>query len=487
MTDPISAIQTHKAQKRLNFTGKVERSQEYRELGYNADSGKSVLEGRDGGIVDSEPITNGYRAPGQPVTVQQSGNVAQSNSMPRPKTTESQATTSKGVKPVKMLFQQFTNGQVKYFVGGHQEKPIEVGKDGLRPIVIENHGGNKFALIGYKDESPLDITIQFWNGNRITSENTIVQGYWVGRDYQTSRINAGAISLEPTNVTVNDQSGVQRTETLAIAAVSNGKVTSKFGAQASADAGANLAANRPPRQHYYTDTLRTVVGSGSYVDYRAPGGVVSSPKPFLRDLRANGQLAVLPDRFFPYTVNDAASGQYYSAPGGGLIDEGTASAYSDTTIGVIADFNLNSALCVKMVNQFSASFGLGYSNSTQSISSNLLLASSGGGENFVNADIRSFDFFPASPIEQLTDTGKGTKIVSVNRAFPGAPSLFGSEYSLHFLNFAILQSDKLTIVDPIKDELNVWTLSGEPSKTTKKADYYPLPKNAVILGAQWHQ
>jgi hypothetical protein len=480
-TNPIDILQNHKASRPVRE--RLDRGQEYRELGYDADSGKSILEGQqDGAIIQSEPITNGYRAPGQPVSASRSGSTVQSNSMPHPRSARTTQSRTPTVKKIKFLWRRWVGGALKYFVGGHVSAPIDVTNNNFLPKVIENHGNNKFVLIGYASGAlgfTDDILIQHWDGKRITRQVLIAGGGRISRDY-TAGVSAGSICLIESSI-VSTNTSISTSNVKKIYEVLNPKASSRFGVRSTFASALDASIAQSAKQFYYEDGLNfaPMVGSFSSID------TIISPTITKRDYSAitNTQGLILPGQVRAVNTSDVRENWSYSGTTAIGAPLQAATVSHDYTDLLISDWRLNSALAFESKYAYSGNSTVGASVSTATLASNLILISSSGGDVRVDAnfDIKDFDFFPASPINNPISTGKQTTIAAV----PRITNVY-FEDSIHFLNFATLRDATLTIVDPIKDELNTWQIAARPIKTTKKADYYPLPKGAEILGAQWH-
>lgn len=495
------AIQSYKA-KRINLPENLDRNSEYRELGYNADDGKSIVESRDEGTIKTEPVTNGYRAPGRDVSVQRSGNIAQSNSMPksRSRSLKPKAKPDK-FKPIKFLF--VLNG--KYFVGGYQKKPIEVGKNQFHPRIIENHGGRKFALIGYRSQydaldydqgftEDRDIVIQLWTGAQMTTEAVIPRGSSTGRFlFYGHQLRAGDSIPSPveyaSSISVGQPFEQQWSRERVIRLVTCAKAGSRFGAQSWSPP--NTESQRW-ESSYYTDQVRTIGGGITYERVLVDSTPIANV--WQTTLIAEGQKVVLPDRLLPWSNSSQRTDWIYSLAqplGAPTFEERQLESLVSP---VITDLELSQVLCVRSQYRVVANAELGAAETLVNASDSLILVRSGGDDLPIseNFKLREMDFLPMPP-RQPIDTGGNTAIAAVRLPDPLVTHYWdynfpeGTSDSLHFLNFAVLQGGRLTIVDPIKNELNTWTLSTNPTKITKKADYYPLPKNAQILGAQWHK
>jgi hypothetical protein len=488
MKNPIDAIKSYKAGQRTSFAAPP-RAQEYREIGFDADSGKSILQGRDNSEINSEPITNGYRALGQAVSVHRSGSVAQHNAMPKPKDDAKRVGELETVKTIKFLFKN--NGA--YFVGGHQSNPIKVGEisgSGFQPIVIENLGGKNFVLIGYKGLNQQDTVIQRWRNRSLVSEKIIENGRSTASRFGLSLgVAAGELEILPEFSEYDNVLGIDRnSENLKVRFVYNGKTSSNLSIEPIFEANYFAPTETNKKQYYWDDRLRGLPLSGRFVTGEEP---IPTPNRFGTITRnaaiAQNQGLVLPERRFLADVKQNSETWQYI----GNVEIGDplliVSESHDLTNALIFDAKLNTSLCVRSVYSLESETKVGSSRSVMSVFSNLILVGSSGIDTVISPsfDVRSLDFFEISPLDQAISIGNG---VTIAQPQPIRPNTFrGARHSLHFLNFAILQNSKLTIVDPIKNELNIWELSSNPTKTIKKADYYPLPKNAQILGAQWHK
>jgi hypothetical protein len=124
MTNPLDLIRNQQAQNRSRHAesqqqrekSEQRRSQQWKYVGFNADSGKGIVQGSDGGSAEAKPVTNGFVKAGQAVRFDEAGQQAQFDAMPFPKTTEEETTTQTGDSLKILSGLTDDDGALKFFV-----------------------------------------------------------------------------------------------------------------------------------------------------------------------------------------------------------------------------------------------------------------------------------------------------------------------------------------------------------------------------------
>lgn len=227
--NPLNLIQSETLRRQANYADQQVHRQKlaakqapgYTYRGFDAESGQAVASAGDS-TAKGRSITNGFAKPGQSVSVLQSGNAIDINSMPRVKRIAQAVPVANGDK-VKTLHSQIEGDERVFYLWGDRPTPkriFAITKDSRILVAKINNLGDEKWIVGLRWESlnenyvnqqglnrPLVRTQNFSNSNAWAGTTAIAQldaipittanldlymgyGFWLFIDYGYASVDS---------------------------------------------------------------------------------------------------------------------------------------------------------------------------------------------------------------------------------------------------------------------------------------------------------